>query len=382
MSAAITCYAVIGGVIGSVFALLFINFDKSWKKILSFIFGIGGSSGLIFVCADYFEITEQNMKFWTTTSLFLTLLVSFIIMMILMCKLIKDKDDNDILRIRDILLGQKSYIDKYYEKRTKEIDNKLQIPLLEERERKIAQKENDIITKESFITDELNKLNDLGNRKIRIELPENKKIIITDKFIKVLPSYIESFTKCITDIKKYTEGFLDNKEQVSYDEIISYLLSASTFISQNLFGGNNDIRVHFRYYDEETQLYEKLISVIGTKVDSKSMTAIPYNNSMIQKSNELKRCLIKSINTTYNYQSNNYTKWKDYMTYTFYNLTHNNMPILTFGISVRNDERYKDLFYFLGFVEFEVYLNDYIESINQIVNFEEILYGKDGVLDE
>ena len=100
------------------------------------------------------------MKFWTTTSLFLTLLVSFIIMMILMCKLIKDKDDNDILRIRDILLGQKSYIDKYYEKRTKEIDNKLQIPLLEERERKIAQKENDIITKESFITDELNKLND------------------------------------------------------------------------------------------------------------------------------------------------------------------------------------------------------------------------------
>lgn len=136
MGAAITCYAVIGGAIGSVFALLFINFDKSWKKILSFIFGIGGSSGLIFVCADYFEITEQNMKFWTTTSLFLTLLVSFIIMMILMCKLIKDKDDNDILRIRDILLGQKSYIDKYYEKRTKEIDNKLQIPLLEERERK------------------------------------------------------------------------------------------------------------------------------------------------------------------------------------------------------------------------------------------------------
>ena len=33
MGAAIFCYAVIGGVIGSIFALLFINFDKSWKKI-------------------------------------------------------------------------------------------------------------------------------------------------------------------------------------------------------------------------------------------------------------------------------------------------------------------------------------------------------------
>ena len=40
--AASICYAVIGGVIGSIFAILFINFDKAWKKILSFLFGIGG----------------------------------------------------------------------------------------------------------------------------------------------------------------------------------------------------------------------------------------------------------------------------------------------------------------------------------------------------
>lgn len=377
MIAASICYGVIGCVIGGIFALLFINFDKSWKKILSFLFGIGGSGGLIFVCADYFEITQQRMKFWTTTFLFLSLILSFAGVMILMCVLIKDKDDNDILRIRDILLGQKSYIDKYYEKRAKEIDTRLQIPLLEARERKITQKENDLASKEQYIQDELEKIEELGNKKIRLNLPENRKIIITEKFVKVLPSYIESFAKCINDIKRNTEIFARNrKNAVGINDIITYLLSVSTFIAQDLFGGNSDIRVHFRYYDENTKRFEKLISVVGIQVDSNTMTAIPYENSMIQKSYELKKCLIKSINTNYDYQSNNYNKWKDYMTYTFYNLTRKEMPILTFGISVKNAERYKELFYFLGFVEFDLYLNDYIESINHIVNFENVLYGE------
>lgn len=377
MFAASICYALIGIIIGSVFALLFINFDKSWKKICSFLFGVSGSSGLIVICANYFEITTQEMKFWTTTFLCLALMISFAGMMILMCVLIKDKNDNDILRIRDILLGQKSYIDKYYEKRSNEIDNKLQIPILVERERRITQKENDYNAKEMYIQNELEKINILGNKKLRIELPENKKIIVTEKFIKVLPSYIESFTKCINDIKRQTDFFIQShKEDVNIDDVITYLLSISTFVSQNIFGGNIDVRVHFRCYDENTKLFEKLISVTGTKVDSKQMTSIPYENSMIQKSYELKKCLIKSINSNYDYQSNNYTKWKDYMTYTFYNLNRYNIPILTFGISIKNTERYKDLFYFLIFAEFEIYLNDCIESVNQVVDFERILYRK------
>ena len=154
MIAACFCYIVIGVVIGSVFALLFINFDKSWKKIISFLFGMGGSSGLIVVCKNYFEITNQNMKFWTTTCLCVSLMASFIVLMMVMCKLIKDKDDNDILRIRDILLGQKSYIDKYYEMRCNEIDRKLNIKELEKRELEITKRENSIENKESYLAQE------------------------------------------------------------------------------------------------------------------------------------------------------------------------------------------------------------------------------------
>ena len=42
--------------------------------------------------------------------------------MVIMCKIMKDKDDKDVLRIRDIILGQKKYIEKYYQKREEEIN--------------------------------------------------------------------------------------------------------------------------------------------------------------------------------------------------------------------------------------------------------------------
>lgn len=53
----------------------------------------------------------------------------------------KDKDNNDVLRIRDIILGQKNYIDTYYKLRQQEIDDKLNYKILKQREEELAQKE-------------------------------------------------------------------------------------------------------------------------------------------------------------------------------------------------------------------------------------------------
>ena len=381
MIAGIICYSIIGLVIGVIFSLLFINFDKSWKKITSSLASIGGSGGLL-VCANkFFGIEEQVMKFYTTSALYITFLFGFFFMMLLMCKLIKDKDDSDILRIRDIILGQKSYIDKYYEKRASEIDARLGIPILEERERKVNKRECSIEEKEQFIKQEQTKINRLGNKKLRMNLPEQNNIIITQHFLETLPSYIGDFSKCINNIKVSTESFIkDDEKDIEY--LKAYLLAVATFIAQYIFGGNNDIRVHFRYYNESTSKFEKLISVEGTNVATKKMTPIPYEDSMIKKSFECKRCLIKSINSDYDYKSNNYTKWKDYMTFTFYNLKRNEMPYLTFGISVKNAARYQDVFYFLNFIELEVYLNEYIENIDQEMGFEGILYGTGDMCDE
>ena len=104
------------------------------------------------------------------------------------------------------------------------------------------------------------------------------------------------------------------------------------------------------------------------------MTPIPYANSMIQESFECKRAVIKSINSEHDYKSNNYTVWKDYMTYTFYNLKRNDRPFLTFGISVKNEVRFKNLFYFLNYFGLEEYLEEYLDQIDEQFNINTILY--------
>lgn len=119
-----------------------------------------------------------------------------------------------------------------------------------------------------------------------------------------------------------------------------------------------------------------MIAIVGKKVEENSMTFIPYeDDNMIIKSFECKRALIKSINIEYDYQSNNYKVWKDYMTYTFYNLEIDNKPFLSFGISVKNEVRYKKLFYFINYIRFEDYLQDSIEVIDKKFDIKNILYG-------
>lgn len=372
MISGIICYSIIGMVLGVIFSLLYINFDKTWIKIASSLLSFGGSAGFVVAADNFFDISEQNMKFWTASSLYFMFLFSFCVMMIIMCKLIKDKDDADILRIRDILLGRKAYIDKYYKKREQEIEAKL--PNLELREQEISNKEKELEGRQTYIESELNKLKQLSNKRLKIVLPRDKAILINKEFVDLIPSYIADLATCISNLKRDTENLL-TKDDFNLNIFKSYLILISTYIAQDFFGGkSNDIRIHFRFYNEQSEKYEKLVAIMGTNIVSKNMTPIPYANSMIQESFECKRAVIKSINSEHDYRSNNYTVWKDYMTYTFYNLKRNEKPFLTFGISVKNEVRFKNLFYFLNYFGLEIYLEEYIDQIDERFNIEKILY--------
>lgn len=379
------CFGVIGIFISFIFTLLMINFDAKYKLLLQTLVGVGGNGLSLFGMFNLFSVQDSNMKFAFTISFFVCFLIGVFFMMFIMCKLIKDKDDNDVLRIRDILLGQKSYIQKYYKQREKEIDNKLNIPMLEERERIIKQKEDSIINERKFLEEEEQRINELGKKKIALILPENRKITITEKFISVLPSYIGDFSRCVNAIRNTTEKMIDDAQKDSsynVQDLSTFLMNIIMLISNYLFGKSNDIRIHFRIYDESTKMYEKFVAIEGDKLSTKNMTPIPFEGSMIQKSFNCKRALIKSINSDFDYQSNNNQKWKDYMTYTFYNITRDGRPILSFGISVKNENRFKDIFYFLNFVEIDTFLNEIMESINEKVILEDVLYREEVVSNE
>lgn len=376
MIAGIVCYSIIGTLIGVIFSLLFINFDKSWKKIISYLIGIGGTGGIIVFLNDFFEIDSQQMKFLTITSLYLMFLISFCVMMAIMCKLIKDKDDADILRIRDILLGQKSYIDKYYRERANEINKKLNIDKLMAREKEISEKEYRLNEKTCRLEREEEKINKLGKKHLKMQLPEKAKITLTRDHIDVMPSYFKDIINCVIEIKENEKNYLAHQEN-DITSFKGYLFSIAVSISSYVFNGNStEIRIHFRYYDKNENGYTKLIAIIGKNIVDDDMTFIPYDkDNMILKSYDCKRALIKSINNTHDFLSNNYRVWKDYLTYTFHNIDIEGKPLLSFGISVKNEKRYEKTFHFLNYLKFEDYLQEVIINANRNKKIEDILYG-------
>ena len=371
------CYSILGILVGSVFALLFINFDKTWKKILSFLFGTCGAGGFIVGLNSYFNVQSTSEKLWGTTLLVAMILVSFSGVMVLVCHLIKDEKDKNVLRIRDILLGQKSYIDKYYENRKQEIDKKLNIVVLQEREKNLIHREEILKSKEKFLEQEEERIKSLGNKKVKLPLPENRNIVVTNQFITLLPSYTKDLVRCVRIIDEYTDQFISENKSITASEFRGYLISISVNISNELFGGNSQIRIHFRKYEQESGCFERLFAIIGNCISNRSLTPIPFKGSMIERSYACKCALIKSINADYDFASRNSREWKDYMTYTFHRIKKDDIPSLSFGISVKNEERFKNQFYFLNFFKLEECLEDNLEKLDNYYGVNDVLYGRE-----
>lgn len=120
----------------------------------------------------------------------------------------------------------------------------------------------------------------------------------------------------------------------------------------------------------------KLVAVIGTKIVNKDLTFIPYNDdSMIKKSYECRRALIKSINSDHDYKSNNYSVWEDYLTYTCYDMKYGDVPFLSFGISIKNAVRYRKILHFLNYFRIEDFLQNNIEQVDEYISLSDVFYG-------
>ena len=228
----------------------------------------------------------------------------------------------------------------------KEIDEVLDYEKLKQREEVIKKQESIISNKQKFLDEELERLDAIGSKKVRMNLPEKSPITVSKEFVELMPSYFKDVVRCIIEMRNLEQEYLEDIENLSTNMILMYLFALASSISSNLFGYNSaDIRIHFRYYNKEKQGYDKLIAFRGNKIISEEMTLIPYGeDNMITKSFECKRALIKSINYQHDFQSDNHAMWKDYLTYTFHNMKSENIPYLSFGISVKNETRYKKLF--------------------------------------
>lgn len=377
-AASVWAHIAFGAFLALFFILYYINGEGNWKIFFEFLIGLGGNVGSLFLLDTMFPTEDIVIRLSSIASCLLSFLIVCGILLCVVAYIMKENDGRKIIRLRDILLGQFPFIKHYYETRAKEIDGRLSIQELEKREKEISKKEEQLESRQKYLDDELERIESLSNKKLKIHLPENKNITINKEYIDLIPSYIADMHYCMHEIELSTESILSTPiDQIDNLTLTSYFMSVATYISSHLFGGTSaDARIHFRIYSSEKNGYIKLVAVIGNKLFTNSLTIIPYNDdSMIKKSYECKRALIKSINEEHNYQSANHKIWQDYMTYTFNGLLYDNKPYLTFGISVKNTERYKKALYLINYFRIENFLQDNIERINDKIDIASILYG-------
>lgn len=332
MVASLVCHAAMGAFLSWIFIVYYLNGKSGkWKIFIEALIGLGGNTGCIFILDKMFSLQDTSIRMYSIATCIFSFLVVTCILLFVASHLIKDKNDDDKLRIRDILLGQTDWIDTYYEYRSKQIDEKLNIPALERREKAIKDRELALDKRAENLAREQEKFDALSNKKLKFSLPEKSNIIITKDFIDMMPSYINDVSICIKDIESCTGLFLEKPlNTFDFSMLKTYFGMVLMYISKDIFGGRtSDVRLHFRYYNREKDGYDKLVAVIGEKIITNSMTFIPYhtNVSMIKRSYECRRALIKSINVAHDYRCNNRTIWQDYMTYTFYNLKNRRQAI-------------------------------------------------------
>lgn len=380
--ASILAHVGLGIVLALFFVIYYINGNGKAKIFFEFLLGLGGNAGAIFVLYRTFKIEDTTVNLFSMASCFFSFIGATIIFVIIFAHMIKDKenDKKPVIRLRDIIVGQTFWVKEFRDRRMKEIDDVLDYDKLKQKEQLLEHQEQEIIIKNRLLKDETERIEQIGNKKVRLNLPEKSSITLTKDFVEVMPSYFKDVVRCISEMNTLEQEYLSivNAENMNINNVISYLYALSTAISSNIFNNNSgDIRIHFRYYDKDKCGYVKLAAIKGNQIFVQDMTFIPYDKeNMINKSYECKRALIKSINCSHDYKSDNNALWKDYLTYTFYNLKIGTIPYLSFGISLKNDTRYKNLFYFLNYIAFfEEYLQEKMETLNNNYNLEYILYG-------
>ena len=300
--ASILAHIGLGIVLALFFVIYYVNGEGKIKLYLEIFLGLGGNAGAIFVLYKTFNITDTTVNLLSIAACLFAFIISVIIFVAIFAHLIKDKENsnNQIIRTRDIIVGQTAWIKEFRDKRMREIDDNLNYEKLKQRETLIKCQENEIEVKNKLLEDEIENFNKTKATKVCMILPENHRIIISKEFVELMPSYFKDVVRCIIEINALEKEYLENTTDFDMNWLKSYLFAIATSISSNIFNNNSgDIRIHFRYFDKTKNGYDKLIAIKGSQLFTQKMTFIPYEeDNMIIKSYESKRALIKSINIT------------------------------------------------------------------------------------
>lgn len=185
---------------------------------------------------------------------------------------------------------------------------------------------------------------------------------VTAKVINDFPIYTNNVIQMCNDLKVLSDEFVDLFLSLDSDEernhaIKSYFLGICTHMG-TLF----DVftRIHVRVL--RNNQYEQFIPpILGNRKYEKTITPMSKDNKMIQYSYEEECSLIKSCNPLLHENGRNDRTWRDYLMFALPQITHEGLPVFSFGISVKKK---KQILRYLNFIGIEKVIGIYIDYVN------------------
>ncbi|AKC63150.1 Uncharacterised protein [Clostridium sporogenes] len=372
----------IGIISGITFCILYFSFNKAWAVVST----TTGPFALFFVI---YKVMKDSGSFVTsgniisyTVGWIMTMSITIVILISIFIVYLKFKKDVPVnLNIINFLFGDESLKKSYQEltslKAQKEINSKEYQEKINELNEQIEHYKRQA----SIYKQKEKSLNRAIEEGVYLELPYNNNIPLDKSFISEIPLNTYKLLQFNDIMARRTEVAIKNYIETKDTSIEMKEISLNYFIDDicknvsECFFNPQDVRVHFRYLTSLNTYKKVAIFSEGKKCDD-DLKILKCTEGMIKAAITYKSSLIKSINQDNHCIGTNDRKWKDYMVIIFDKFCYGSYPQLCMGIDVKNENIYRNIFYFLNLCNIDEIIQGFLVELDKKIEISKVIENK------
>lgn len=387
MDTFLTIGIFVGIISGFTFSFLCLSFNKGWATV-------GSTSGPFVLFLVIYKIMKELGKAVTIDNLLSyikgcigsTCLTIFILILVFLIYLKVKKDVPIKLNIINFLFGNEKLKEKYQELTALSAEKKFKLDEYREKIQELNEQIEHYKRQVSVYKQKEKSLNEAIEEGIYLELPYNNSIPLDKTFINEIPLNVSKMLKFYKSMVDSTEKIIQNYKEANDSSIEMAEVAFNYFldeICQNISGcffNPQDVRVHFRYLTS-VRTYKKITVFSEGKKCDDDLKILKCSEGMINAAIEHKRSLIKSLNPNNHCLGSNDVIWKDYMVIIFDKFCRGKYPQLCMGVDVKNENIYRNIFYFLNLCNLDRTVQNFLTQLNKEINICKVLENKN-IVDE
>ena len=372
-----TLALIVGSFSGAISVLYFIRDDKNTNsKLTSWVPSVGMFTGTCLY--DYYFKASKNIEVVLTMICYTIAFGAFFSLIGFIYWL---SARNNGITLAEIWNGLDR--EKMKETISNQQNEKIKIINLQE----IETKKKELDEREKLIKEKEDMLRDSLLEVPSIKLRDSNVIPITQSFIDQIPMFAEKLSIFTKTLQKETDNYIaairnsikeeEDTYYLDFDELnvntMTYLTLICLYLNQ-CFINDHSARVHFRIRIKN-RVFRKIAAVEGLSPESPYSTVsdIPYDKSMIERSFDIGSPAIKSLNPTHHFQGLSKGRWQDYISMAFNQIRHEGLPIFSMGIAFENPEPHKDMMRYLCQIRIDSIIQKELQRVLEVIDNEVLM---------